>query len=131
MPYKKRSETSLQVVIDQKVIFQSNGKWLYPLFDLEEFIAANPIPLSRAFIHDKVIGKAAALLLVRLGAGRIHGEVMSQLARQVLTHNAISHTYDRLVPRIDCQTETLLQEIDDPEIAYQILCERAQRCKEG
>jgi len=131
MPNKKNSETSLQVAIDQKVIFQSYGKWLYPLFDLEEFIADNPIQLSRALIHDKVIGKAAALLLIRLGAGRIHGELMSQLARQVLTYNAISHTYDRLVPSIDCQTETLLQDIDDPEIAYQILCQRAQRCKEG
>ena len=119
---------ALQVFIGQEIIFKSDGKWLYPLFDLEDFIRAQNISMARAFIHDKVVGKAAALLMVRLGAGKVHGELMSQLAHQTLTHFQVPHSYDRLVPRIDCQTESLLLDVNDPQAAYQILCQRAQRC---
>jgi hypothetical protein len=84
--------------------------------------------MARAMVRDKVIGKAAALLLIRLGTGRVHGELMSELAVQILTHFNIPHTYDQLVPRIDCQTETLLLDVDDPDQAYRILCQRAGRC---
>lgn len=127
---KKEDDTrvSLQVIIDQKCVFESRGKWLYPLFDLEDYLQAYPIPMAEAFVRDKVIGKAAALLLIRLGAGRIHGELMSELAVETLTQFDSSHTYDQLVARIDCQTETLLLDVDDPEQAYRILCKRAGRC---
>ena len=119
---------SLQVILDQKILFESDGKWLYPLFDLEEFVKTHSLTLTKAFVRDKVIGKAAALLLVRLGAGRIHGEVMSQLAVDTLTDFSVRHSYDLVVPRIECQTEMLLLDIDDPNEAYQLLCRRARRC---
>jgi hypothetical protein len=124
----KSGQVSLQVIVDQEVVFESNGKWLYPLFDLEEFIVDHPLPMAQALVRDKVIGKAAALLLIRLGAECLHGELMSELAVETLTRVNILHTYDRLVQRIDCQTEALLSEINDPEQAYQILCTRAGRC---
>jgi zinc transport system ATP-binding protein len=128
MSGNQSSQAALQVFIDQKVVFISDGNWLYPLFDLAEFIETHPISLAQALVRDKVVGKAAALLLVRLGAGRIHAALMSELAVEVLTHFKVPHTYDQLVPRIDCQTEALLLEIDDPETAYQLLCKRAGRC---
>lgn len=128
MEKKDNAQVSLQVVVDEQVVFESEGKWLYPLFDLEDYLQANPIPMACAMVRDKVIGKAAALLLIRLGTGRVHGELMSELAVQILTHFNIPHTYDQLVPRIDCQTETLLLDVDDPDQAYRILCQRAGRC---
>ena len=54
---------------------------------------------------------------------------MSEMAVETLTRDNIPHTYDRKVLRIACQTETLLAEIDDPQQAYDILCQRAGRCR--
>ena len=128
MENQETIQISLQVIVDQKVSFESHGKWLYPLFDLEDFLQDHPLPMASALVRDKVIGKAAALLLIRLDAGRVHGELMSELAVETLTEADVPYTYDQWVPRIDCKTETLLAEVDDPEQAYAILCQRAGRC---
>ena len=119
---------SLQVFLEGQVIFQSSGTWLYPLFDLEDYLRDHPQETAKIFISDKVVGKAAALMMIRLAVGRVHGELMSELAVDVFSKHHVPHTYDVLVPRIDCQTEAILLEIDDPEEAYQILCKRANRC---
>ncbi len=119
---------SLLVLIEDQIIFQSNGKWLYPLFDLEDYHKTHPFDMGRASVVDKVVGKAAALLLLRLGVGHVHGEIMSDLAIEVFEKAGIPYSYTQRVPRIDCQTEEILITINDPETAYQVLCQRAKRC---
>ena len=128
MKNNPKDQISLQVVFDNQIVFESDGSWLYPLFDLEDFLKSHPIPMEHALVRDKVIGKAAALLLIRLGAGRVHGELMSELADKTLSHANLPHSYDRCVSRIDCKTEEILLKIDDPEKAYKIICKRANRC---
>ena len=117
---------SLIVYISDQVVFQSDGKWLYPLFDLEDYLLNHHVDMKLAHVHDKVVGKAAALLMVRLGVGRVHGVLMSDLASQVFETWEIPYSFDQQVERIDCQTEAILQEISDPEIAYNILYDRAK-----
>ena len=128
MQKKPKDLPSLSVIINDQIVFESEGNWLYPLFDLQEHIKRSTLDLSRAEVHDKVVGKAAALLLVRLGAGKVHGRLMSDLAVQALKRYAIPFTYDERVSRIDCKTEDILLNVDDVEVAYQILCKRANRC---
>ena len=128
MKNQEKAQISLQVIVDKEVRFESNGKWLYPLFDLEDFLKDHPLPMARALVRDKVIGKAAALLLIRLEVGRVHGELMSELAIETLTQANVPYSYDQQVLRIACQTEALLAEVDDPQQAYEILCQRAGRC---
>jgi hypothetical protein len=118
---------SLIVFIADLVVFQSEGKWLFPLFDLEDYLMNHPVDMKNAHIHDKVVGKAAALLMVRLGVGQVHGVLMSDLASQVFETWEIPYSFDQRVERIDCQTEAILQEISDPEIAYKLLSHRAKR----
>lgn len=118
---------SLQLIIDHRVVFESRGKWLYPLFDLEDYVQSRPIEIRRGEIRDKVIGKAAALLIVRLGPARVHGEIMSDLAVQVFETVGLPYSFDERVERITCQTEILLKEIDDPAQAYDLLWKRAGR----
>jgi hypothetical protein len=120
-------QTTLEVFQKKHIIFQSEKKWLYPIFDLEDFLKANPYDHSTLHVHDKVVGKAAALLMIRLGVGSVHGEVMSKLADEVFTKADMKHSYDLLVERIDCQTEEILLHIDDANTAYEILCKRAKR----
>ncbi len=127
MDIKKQENFSLQVFIDGEIIFQSKSKWLLPLFELEDYLKDHPVDMALTEVHDKVIGKAAALLILRLGAGSVHGVVMSELADVVLCQADIPHFYKKLVERIDCRTEELLLEIDDKDAAYEILCKRANR----
>lgn len=124
----KDARPSLQVMRDGEVIYESTGKWLYPLFELEESLKDHPIDFKTATVRDKVVGKAAAMLMLRLGVVRVHGEVMSELAVKVFEDAVIPHSFDELVPRIDCKTEELLKNVYDLEEAYAILCERAERC---
>ncbi|MGV8027207.1 MAG: DUF1893 domain-containing protein [Anaerolineaceae bacterium] len=119
---------SLQAFFNGKIIFQSKSHWLFPLFDLEDYLKDHPVDMALTEVHDKVIGKAAAILLLRLGVGCIYGNVMSELADTVLCHAGIPHFYRKLIEKIDCQTEELLLEIDDLDDAYGILCKRANRC---
>lgn len=119
---------TFEVFKNQHVIFQSEQKWLQPIFDFEDFLKDHPCDHSTLSVHDKVVGKAAALLMIRLGVGSVHGDVMSKLADEILCKSAMKHTYDVLVERIDCQTEDLLLNIDDVNIAYELLCKRAKRC---
>ena len=119
---------SLQLMVDDVVVFQSKGKWLYPLFDLEEHLRANYVDVTRATVCDKVIGKAAALLILRLNIGRIHGDLMSKLAMNLFEKNNKPFSFNKLVNSIDCKTEDLLLNIDNVETAYKLLCQRANRC---
>ena len=121
-------EITFEVFENQRIIFQSNQKWLYPIFDFEDFLKAHPYDHSTLNVHDKVVGKAAALLMIKLGVGLVHGEMMSKLADEVFGKAGMKHTYAVLVERIDCQTEEILLNIDDVNIAYEILCKRAERC---
>jgi len=124
----QNNELSLQVFFGEHLVFQSNGKWLYPLFELEDHLKSHPIDMTQAFVHDKIIGKAAAILLVRLNTGRVHGDLVSDLAINYMEKSGLPFSFDKRVDRIQCKTERELRSIDDPEIAYQILCKRAQRC---
>jgi hypothetical protein len=62
---------TLKVVLNSEIVFQSDRRWLQPLFELEEFLKSHPLDISRADVHDKVIGKAAAMLITRIGAGSV------------------------------------------------------------
>lgn len=128
MDSKIPEDISLQAFFNGKIIFQSKNRWLFPLFDLEEYLKNHPVDKALLEVHDKVIGKAAAMLMLRLGVGCVYGNVMSELADTVLCQAGIPHFYKKLIERIDCQTEELLLEIDDVDTAYEILYKRANRC---
>ncbi len=120
---------TLQLFSASQPVFSSAGKWLHPLFDLEDFLVGAGSGLDRAALslRDRVAGKAAALLIVRLGIRRVHAGVLSRLGQQVVEARQVEHSWARLVERIDCYTETALAEIDDPLEAYAWLRRRAGR----
>lgn len=70
---------------------------------------------------DRVIGKAAAMLYVTLGATAVHGCVMSEAGLAMLRDHGVAAAYDELVPMIRnrantgmCPIEQSVQGIDDP-----------------
>jgi hypothetical protein len=116
---------TLEVFCDGVLVFSSTGNWLHPLFELEAYLESAPYNPAGLVAYDKIIGRAAALLMVRLGLGEVHARLLSRLGEEVLVHHGLQYTYDELVDRIACQTEELLVNELDPEPAYVLLRERA------
>jgi hypothetical protein len=120
-------EHTLEVYSGGELVFHSNGKWLYPLFELEEFLATTDYEPSQLVLKDKIVGRAAALLEIRLGVGTVKAGILSRLARQSLEEHNVDYEYQTLVDRIVCKTEEILADEHDPERAYLILKARADR----
>lgn len=68
--------------------------------DLIWLLDNHPERLQGAWIADKVIGKAAAGLLVNVKVARVYAEVMSRLALPLLDAAGIPYSYGQLVSRI-------------------------------
>lgn len=68
--------------------------------DLIWLLDNEPERLHGARLADKVVGKAAAGLMVQGGASEVYAEVMSRLATPLLDHAGITYTYGQLVDRI-------------------------------
>jgi len=121
------AEVTLRAYLGEQEIFSSTGKWLYPLFELEEFLRTSSYPPQSLRLEDKIVGKAAALLFVRLGIRQVKAGVLSKLGREVLERHNVQYRAAQIVERIDCQTEILLSGVEDPEQAYRIVAKRAGR----
>jgi hypothetical protein len=121
------SEISLELRMGGEVIFSSAGKWLHPLFDLEAFLHDRSIDPAEGEIRDKVVGRGSAFLIIRLGIRKVHAGLLSRLGKDVLDRAGAQVTWDILVDEIECATEGLLRTVTDPEKAYPLLAERAQK----
>src|SRR5262245_18521053 len=118
---------TLTVFRNSTPIFTSYGTWLHPLFELEAYIAEHPIQPENLILQDKIIGKAAALLIHRLGFRTVKAGILSRRGEAVLQRHGIAYTSEQLVDRIHCQTEELLATVEDPEEVYQLVKARAWR----
>ena len=118
---------TLTVLHEGTPIFTSRGKWLHPLFELEDYLAEHAFQPENLILQDKIIGKAAALLILRMGFQTIKAGVLSRLGEAVLQRHRMAYSYEQLVDRIHCQTEELLATVEDPEEAYRLVKVRAGR----
>lgn len=118
----------LKIFDGNNLIFHSENKWLHPIFEFEDFLKSYTGPRDNFRAWDSAIGKAAAVLLVRLGVKQLHGELVSGLAvnyvSQALGKDKI--TWDTLVDRLMCQTENILENLTDSDEMYTILRQRAK-----
>ena len=118
----------LKVFDGDTQIFYSESKWLHPIFEFEDFLKTYNGPLDNLRAWDSAIGKAAAVLLIRLGVLQIHGELVSKLAVDY-TSKTLGEgklTYDTLVDRLMCQTESQLENLTDSDEMYYLLRQRAK-----
>lgn len=93
-----------------------------------------PEALKDAFIADRIIGKAAAMLAAAGGAKAVYGEVMSEAGLQMLRSHGIEAQYGTLTPAIRnrentglCPMEQTVQDIDDPACALPALLQTLAR----
>ena len=118
-------DISLQMIDFQgNVYFETTGKWLHPLFDLEIFIKEKGVDTTGYVLHDRIAGKAAAAITTRLGFRYAKAEMMSMLAASLYEHHGVRYTYTTLIDRIMCQTESLFENIDDVNEIYRLVEQR-------
>lgn len=122
---------NFEVYQDDELIFQSHGHWLHPIFEFEEAVKGKELKYHLLQVRDKIIGRAAALLLVRLDIKKIHAHTLSHPGRDILEHYKIDYSYDLLVDKIGCQTEDLLANEYDPEAAYTLIKQRIKEKSES
>ena len=87
--------------------------------------------LDGASVADKVVGKAAALLMIKGGVKEVYAELISSRAEEVLRAHGVSLSYgdkcERIVNRAGdgfCPMESAVWDTEDPDEAY-ILLEKA------
>ena len=94
--------------------------------DLEYLLDHDPEVLHGAVIADKVIGKAAAAMVVVGGVKELYADVMSKRAIPFLEEAGIAYTYGTLVDTIKeegdrCQLEKITAPATTPEETVALL----------
>jgi len=118
----KRENLSLVIVKDGKVIFKSN---LHGIVGLLQAINSLGKQLNLTSVADKVVGRAAALLMVYSRISDVYATIISKDGLMILRKNGIKAEYDNLVPRIMnrrgddiCPFEKISSTARSPEEAY-------------
>lgn len=118
-------EFVLRLELQDKILFEHCGNWLYPLFALEDWLKDKDFDRSQLLLRDKIIGKAAAVIIVRVRLRCLYGKIVSMGALQLLQHYQLTCDYQQLVPAIGCRTERLITNFAAIEQNYQMLYNRA------
>ena len=93
---KLLKEESLTCIVEQQhQLYREHASGILPILHM-----LDQKHLQGAHLADKVIGKAAALLMVRGGVTRVHALILSSHALQIFQRYDVSITYDELVPYI-------------------------------
>ena len=123
-----RTGNSLMIYRGGRLIFQSPSKGIRPHL---EAIETHGEALRGTLMVDKIVGRAAALLILYSGAAEAHAQVLSRPGKQVLDMNDLPTSYVELVDhikmkdgRIYCPFERMVQNISDPAEAYAAIVER-------
>ena len=119
----KTENFTLVVISSDKGVFTSSDRGVKPLLHLLE---NEKDFLKGASVADKVIGKAAALLMVLGGIKEVHTNVISDPAVEVFEKHNITFFFDKKVERIInrkgdglCPMETLCIDVEEPSEAFE------------
>lgn len=112
------------VLIKDGILFCSEQMGIKPLL---EWIEKDNEILKNAVVADKVIGKAAALIMVYGGVQEVYGNIMSEFAIKCFEKNDVAYYYGEKIPHIlnrnrtdMCPMEKRCIEIDSPKAAFEM-----------
>lgn len=74
--------------------------------DLYTLYTADSQLLSGADVADKVVGRAAALIMILGGVSRVYADTVSQLALELFAQNNVEISYNQVVPHIINRAKT-------------------------
>lgn len=116
----------LLVLQGDDIVYRSEDRGIRPLLEALESVA--PAVLRGATFVDRVIGRAAAFLMVHAGAGAVAAIVVSDTAMDVLRRFGIPVFREESTSRISgrepgkpCPFEKSVAEVEDPGVAHETL----------
>jgi hypothetical protein len=134
-------------------LYCNGGKWLHPLFDLLDLLSGASADEDGAeedgaeedgaeeraalashgelFLRDRVIGRAAAFLILRAGIRNAYADLVSDGAASVFEAAGATLGWGERIPAIGCATESLLGDVADGDAAWEILRARRSAIKAG
>lgn len=121
------------VILQGEDILQSDSEGISALI---EVLNSHRLFMEDASVADKVVGKAAALLMVFGNIKEVYTEVISKPALDCLEKYDVLVEYDQCVERIEnkekkglCPMEDLCVDTENPVEAFRILNERLKTKK--
>ncbi len=120
------SENNLMVFRGDELVFSSSGRGIAPLIEAIDTIGREN--LSGVATADRVVGKAAALLNLYMGAVEVHAGVISSGAKALLSGHGVQYQFleeTDVVKAKDgvvfCPFEKLVWDVSDPEEAHALI----------
>ena len=121
------------VLCDETRVLTDDRRGIVPLLERVEA----GVDLRGLCCADKIIGRAAAMLLILGGASAVHGDVMSAGAKALLEEHGVTVSYDALTERIinrkgdgPCPMEQAVAGLTDPAAAPDVLRAALERLKQ-
>ena len=114
---------SLLIYRGEEVVFSSSFGGIKPLLNAINTFGREE--LRGSIVADKVVGRAAALIIVYIDAAEIHAALISTGAMEVLRSHGLRFYFSEETPAIKnregmdiCPFEKLVLEVFNPEEAY-------------
>ena len=117
---------SLLILKGGKTIYSSREGGMLPL--LEAIDQLGPRALADSTVVDRIVGRAAALLISYFKAKEVYTRLLSRRAIEILENHGIAYAAERVVNVIRnkddtdiCPFEKMVLRIDNPEEGYRKL----------
>jgi hypothetical protein len=124
---------SLMIYKADKLVFESQSKGIRPYLEAINSVKEG---LNGTTVVDKIVGRAAALLIVYIEAEKVFASVLSRPGKEVLDQYGFNVVFSNLVDqiklkdgRIFCPFERMVQGISDPRIAYMEILKKMKEFK--
>ena len=121
--------------VSENEIYISEKRGVAPIL---EKIDSDPDFFKGASVADRVIGKAAAMLLEKYGAAEIYAQVTSEYAIAYLNDKNVGFTYDKRVDHIInrdgtdmCPMEKTVLDIDDADEGEKLIRNKIKSMMKG
>lgn len=124
---------SLMIYKNGELIFESSLKGIRPHLKAIDELGEK---LEDTLVVDKILGRAAAFLVVFIKAAEAITAVLSTPGKRVLEKYGVKFSYREEVPHIKmkngviyCPFERMVQGIEDPDEAYKAIIEKMNSFK--
>jgi hypothetical protein len=122
----RQEELNLILVKEDTTLFTSSEEGMKPLIEAINQIGVST--LEGVIVIDKIVGKAAALLISYFKAKEVYCIILSKKGKTVLDTHRIRHYEERLTPEIMnrkgtdlCPFEQAVKDVNDPREGYERL----------
>lgn len=126
--YLSKKKSSIVAIKDGEIIGEKTGFGLRPFLEL---INEQGTMLSKTVLGDRILGKASALLCRYSQVRGVYSPQGTKSAIALLIMEGIPCQIDQMIPFIQnktgddqCPFEHLLEKVNDPTEAYQVLQEK-------